>query len=51
MKDEYALFLTKKYGIKVLEELNRAKHHICKFPDMLVREMIKEYEQKLKKLK
>ncbi len=47
-KDEYALFLQRKYGAGILEDLNRAKHQICKFSDLLIKEMIKEYETKLK---
>lgn len=50
-KDEYALFLTEKYGAKVLTELNIAKHQICKYPDFLIKEMIREYTAKLKALK
>jgi hypothetical protein len=48
--DEYALFLQRKYGKTILEDLNRRKWQICKFSDLLINEMIKEYKAKIKEL-
>ena len=46
--DEYALFLQKKYGKTILEELNRRKWQVCKFSPLLVKEMTREYREKCK---
>lgn len=42
-KDEYALYLIKRYGESILEELNRLKHSICKFDDFQIEQMIETY--------
>lgn len=47
-KEEYALFLVKKYGVEILEELNSAKWKV--YPQFPYAEKILEYEEKLKEL-
>jgi hypothetical protein len=49
-KDSYALFLVRKYGANILEELNNQKHNICQFRTLELEEMIKDYKEKLKQL-
>lgn len=49
-KDAYALFLTKKFGTGVLEELNRAKNQICKMGTPWLEESIKDYKARVKAL-
>jgi len=49
-KDEYALYLIKRYGPDILEELNRAKWTPFKMNDLQVAELCKEYAEKLKAL-
>lgn len=49
-KDEYALFLVKKYGVEVLDELNRLKHSVCKMGTPWLEESIKDYKQRIKEL-
>lgn len=50
MKDEYALYLVKKYGADILAELNKAKWTPFKMNDLQALEMAKDYERKVKEL-
>lgn len=49
-KDEYALFLIKRFGPDILEELSKDKWIPYKIDDLQLEEMCKEYKEKLKKL-
>ena len=49
-KDEFALFLIKKYGVGILEELNRQKRRIAKWNDWTYQEYIKIYKAKIEAL-
>jgi|SRR3990167_1460516 len=49
-KDEYALFLIRKYGQGILEELNKNKWMPFKLDTLWLQEMIKEYKEKLNAL-
>ena len=49
-KDEYSLFLVRKYGPQILEELNRHKHSIFKLDKLWLETLIKEYQGKLMEL-
>lgn len=48
VSDEYAIFLQKKYGKTILDELHRRKWQACKFADLLIKEMAREYKVKIK---
>ena len=43
--DEYALALKKKYGSRILEELNKKKNEIVKFTADKLTELIKHYSK------
>ena len=49
-KDEYSLFLVRKFGPAILEELNYHKHSIFKLDKLWLETMIKEYQAKLNDL-
>jgi 5-methylcytosine-specific restriction endonuclease McrA len=49
-QDDYAIFLMEKYGKEILEELHRRKWQVCKFSDLLIEEMIKDYKARIKTL-
>lgn len=48
--DEYALFLVKKFGAGILEELNRRKHLIKKYTPQDYERLIQQYREKLDRL-
>jgi len=47
---EYALWLTRKYGPKIIEDLVVLKHQTVKYNRSDLEEMIRQYEQRLENL-
>jgi len=50
MKDEYTIFIIKKYGNDTLFELNQKKHTIFKLDNLWLEDKIKHYKDKVKEL-
>lgn len=50
-RDEYALNLIKKYGKKILTDLNKAKYEIVKYSDEWYIEKIEHYKKEVERLK
>jgi len=49
-KDEYALWLIKKYGVGIIEELNKKKREIKQWEPHELEELIKDRRAKIKEL-
>lgn len=45
--DEYTIFMIRRYGVDVLEELNRLKYTVKQFTSQELQDMIDHYKQKL----
>lgn len=50
VKDEFALALQKKYGLKILEELNQLKWSNRGFSELELKEMVKHHRKLIKEL-
>jgi len=48
--DEFAIYLMKKYGNNILQEINQAKHAPYKIYTTEIETMIEDYKEKLKEL-
>lgn len=49
-KDSYAVFLVRKFGADILEELEKKKNSVCKFSTIELETMIADYKERLKNL-